>query len=167
MPGTASSGGRNRKSAKRHRLEGTYQKVRHGKDRPTPDPPKGRPTTPKTLRGEALAEWHRMVDRLDVAHTLSIVDDAVLARYCRLHARADRLERALAQRKTAFYIDHLGNEKVHPGFGQLRAYDQALRGYLVEFGMTPAARSRVTTVGDAPAPADPFDEFDKPTGQPN
>jgi hypothetical protein len=36
----------------------------------------------------------------------------------------------------------------------------ALRQYLVEFGMTPAARSRVK-VPDAPAAADPFAEFDE------
>lgn len=167
MPGTSSSGGRNRKSKATHALAGTGRKDRGTATTgtPPPDPPKGRPPTPKTLRGEALAEWGRMVHRLDLAHTLSIVDDAVLARYCRLHARANRLERALARERSAFYIDNWGNPKVHPAFAQLRAYDQALRGYLVEFGMTPAARTRVTAVAEAPTPADPFAEFDEPPHQ--
>ncbi len=84
-----------------------------------------------------------MVDRLDLAGTLSKVDDAVLYRYCRLHARAERLERQVARLKSAFYQDHLGNPKVHPAFAQVRAYDQAIRGYLVELGQTPSARTRV------------------------
>jgi P27 family predicted phage terminase small subunit len=165
VPGTSNSGGRNRKSRRDHTLAGTGRKDRgtakSAAATDAPDPPKGRPPPPKTLKGEALAEWDRMVDRLDVSKTLSIVDDAVLYRYCQLHARADRLERQIARLKSAFYVDHVGNPKVHPAFAQLRAYDQALRGYLVEFGMTPAARSRVK-VPETPAPVDPFAEFNAP-----
>jgi P27 family predicted phage terminase small subunit len=161
MPGTSSSGGRNKKSQRAHTLAGTGRKHR-GTARTSPDldpdPPKGRPPLPQKLKGEALAEWDRMVDRLEASKTLSVVDDAVLYRYCQLHARAERLERQIARLKSAFYVDHVGNPKVHPAFAQLRSYDQALRGYLVEFGMTPAARSRVK-VPDAQAPVDPFAEF--------
>ena len=147
MPGTSNSGGRNRKSQREHALGGTGRKGR-GTSIETaidaPDPPKGRPIPPKTLTGEARVEWDRMVVRLKASKTLlSVVDDAVLYRYCQLHARAERLEREIANLPDAFYIDHVGNPKVHPAFAQIRAYDQALRGYLVEFGMTPAARSRV------------------------
>jgi hypothetical protein len=46
----------------------------------------------------------------------------------------------------------------------LRAGHMAIRQYLVELGMTPAARGRVK-VPDAPAPEDPFAEFDAPTGK--
>jgi P27 family predicted phage terminase small subunit len=170
MPGTASSGGRNRKSRAQHTLAGTGRKDRGTAPTSTsadaPDPPTGRPATPKTLKGDALAEWTRMVRRLELAKTLSVVDDGVLYRYCQLHARAERLEGQIAKLRSAFYRDHLNNPKVHPAFAQLRAYDQALRGYLVEFGMTPAARSRVkVTAPPAPAtdPTDPFAEFDEPT----
>lgn len=163
MPGTANSGGRNAKSREQHALAGTGRKDRGTATTSTsadaPDPPKGVPPTPTNLRGAALAEWHRMVARLDVSKTLSLVDDAVLYRYCQLHARAERLERHVKRLRSAFYKNHLGNPVVHPGFAQLRAYDQALRGYLVEFGMTPAARSRVK-VADAPDPVDPWAEFD-------
>jgi P27 family predicted phage terminase small subunit len=160
MPGTANSGGRNKKSAQRHKLEGTFQKCRH-EGSTAADPPRGRPTAPKPLKGEALAEWNRMLERLELTGTLSLVDDAVLYRYCQLHARAERLEGQIAKLPSAFYVDHLGNEKVHPAFASIRSYDQALRGYLVEFGLTPAARSRVK-VPDRPAePSDPFAEFDE------
>jgi P27 family predicted phage terminase small subunit len=161
MPGTRNSGGRNRKSNQQHVAEGTLQKCRHEEGGSTPEAPKGHPIPPNELKGEALAEWRRMVTRLELMKTLSVVDDAVLARYCQLHARADRLERQVAALPSAFYVDHLGNEKVHPAFSQLRSYDQAIRGYLVEFGMTPAARSRVR-LPPAADPVDPFKEFDEP-----
>jgi len=172
MPGTSSSGGRNKKSQRAHALAGTGRKDRGTAKTettaPPPDPPKGRPPIPThKLTGEARAEWDRMADRLALVKTLTLVDDAVLYRYCQLHARAERLEREIAQLPTAFYIDHLGNEKVHPGFAQLRAHDQALRAYLVEFGMTPAARSRVTPSDLTKPPADPFAEFDQEDAKPH
>jgi len=163
MPGTSSSGGRNKKSAKTLALAGTYRKDRHGGST-TADPPKGRPTRPDTLKGEARAEWSRMIDRLETSKTLSPVDDAVLYRYCQLHARAELLERGLSALRSPFYIDAFGNPRVHPGFAQLRAHDQVLRHYLVEFGLTPAARTRVKAIGvGTPAESDPFAEFDEPT----
>jgi P27 family predicted phage terminase small subunit len=157
VPGTRNSGGRNKKSAQQHELEGTYQRCRHDGGAAA-EPPKGRPTPPQDLKGEALAEWNRMIRRLELSKTLSLVDDAVLYRYCQLHARADRLEREIKVLPSAFYVDHLGAPKVHPAFAQLRAHDQALRGYLVEFGLTPAARSRVK-VNETPGETDPFAEF--------
>jgi len=166
MPGTSSSGGRNKRSRREHELAGTFRKDRHaGGTGSTADPPKGRPTPPKSLRGEARAEWLRMLDRLEASKTLSTVDDAALYRYCQLHARAERLERQLAELKQPFYCDQFGNPRVHPGFAQLRAHDHTLRGYLMEFGLTPAARTRVHQIGrdGAGTSTDPFAEFDEPS----
>jgi P27 family predicted phage terminase small subunit len=164
MAGTANSGGRNRKTAEQHRRDGTFQRCRHGDPAAaaaaTPDPPKGQPAPPADLADEALAEWRRMVARLELSRTLSLVDDAVLYRYCQLHARAERLEAAIAKLKSPFYLDHMGNERVHPAFAQLRSHDQTLRGYLVEFGLTPAARSRVKASDPPQGAADPFAQFE-------
>jgi P27 family predicted phage terminase small subunit len=166
MPGTSSSGGRNKRTRKEHELAGTYRKDRHGATTSTADPPIGRPTPPKGLKGEARAEWLRMLDRLEASKTLSTVDDAALYRYCQLHARAERLEQQLAELKYPFYNDHFGHPRVHPGFAQLRAHDHTLRGYLMEFGLTPAARTRVHQIGEnTPGHEDPFAEFDEPPGQ--
>lgn len=171
MPGNSNSGGRNRKSAARHRLEGTYQKCRHD-GRADPDPPKGRPTPPTSLAGDARAEWQRMVKRLEDTKTLSTVDDAALYQYSCLFAETEeitaahrtnarlleKLEQALervrdedqvAQVATAIAdIRKLDAKHVQ----QLRQSRMALRQFLVEFGMTPAARSRVKEM--APAAGD-------------
>lgn len=196
MPGTSSSGGRNRKSQAEHALTGTGRKDRGTAttttgDLQVPEPPKGQPTRPKGLRGYALAEWTRMVARLTDSKTLSTVDDAVLYQYCCLFAETEGI--STARRTNAVLIQTLVKaiERIvavaadrDPEAAlvdvvaaiaqivklkqldvkhttQLRQGHMALRSYLVEFGMTPAARSRVKTEA-APAPADPFNEFDTP-----
>ena len=144
MPGTSLSGGRNAKTQTQHRLAGSWRRDRHG--RPSPEPPAGPPEPPPDLAGEALAEWNRMISRLTMLQTLSAVDDAVLARYCLLHARAERLETALAGEPVLSTSVEHRERRVHPAFSQLRAYDQALRQYLAELGLTPASRGRVSCV---------------------
>ena len=163
MAGTAQSGGRNRKSAAAHALAGNLRTDRHTFT--SPQPPAGAPEKPADLVGEASAEWDRMVARLSACKTLTAVDDAALASYCRLHADATRLQTALDALDSPFFskvsVDGAGIEhrepKVHPGFAQLRSYRQALRQYLVEFGLTPSSRSRVKVadVGET----DPLAEF--------
>ena len=166
MPGTAHSGGRNKKSTHLLVLQGTFRKDRHAGTR-NPEPPEGAPAKPATLRGEAAKEWDRMIGRLEACKSLSPVDDAVLARYCKLHARAERLEAALAAEAPFFdkvTVDGSGQEhverKVHPGFAQCRQYDLALRVYLVEFGLTPASRGRVK-LPETSGEEDAFAEFDR------
>jgi len=176
MAGTSSSGGHNRQSAAQHRLAGTYQKSRHAGGE-TAEFPKGRPSPPK-LKGVALAEWTRMVDRLDLSHTLSKVDDAALYQYACLFAETEaiagarirnerliaRLHLAMRGLRNSDLVDAIAQivqlkklETKHTSL--LRAGHMAIRQYLVEFGLTPAARGRVKA-GSTPAPEDPFAEFD-------
>ena len=176
MPGTANSGGRNAKSAQMHVLTGTFRGDRHGSG-PAPEPPKGRPTPPGTLKGEALAEWERMVDRLEQSGTLSVVDDAALYQYAELYAetegiKADQIEnRKLTVTLKRAVKDLEGSELVqaikeivelrhlvNKGARELRQGHLAIRQYLVEFGMTPAARSRVkvSSGGKATSKVDAF-----------
>lgn len=201
MPGTASSGGRNRKSARQHRLEGTYQKTRHAAAA-TDAPPDRRPTRPSKLRGQALAEWNRMVLRLEVTHTLATVDDAALYQYCclfaetegiivakrenaalaktllkavaEMHAQLNRIAAADRATESTTIVDVGDLTAVVAQITALKKLDQkattqlrqghiAIRSYLVEFGMTPAARSRVKT--PPPEATDPFAEFDDPAAE--
>ena len=144
MAGTSLSGGRNAKTQTQHGLAGTWRRDRHA-GRPSPEPP-ARAPDPRDLSGEALAEWHRMISRLTALQTLTAVDDAVLTRYCLLHARAARLETALSDEPVFSEPTAHGERRLHPGFSQLRAHDQALRQFLTEFGLTPASRGRVSCV---------------------
>lgn len=176
MPGTANSGGRNRKSERAHKLQGTFQKVRHG-GATTPEPPKGIPQRPKPLTGDAADEWDRMVGRMTVAGSLSVVDDAALYQYCKLFSETEMLE--VNQQETAASIDiveenlsDLKGPDLTSAFqeitklrqleasysGKIRQGRMAIRQYLVEFGMTPSARTRVK-LPNTPK-TDDFDDFD-------
>jgi len=184
MPGTSSSGGRNRKSTREHALAGTYRKDRHSAAVEA-DPPKGRPSCPRELAGAARAEWVRMEQRLELSKTLSTVDDAALYQYCCLFAETEgilatrktnarlleKLERALERVRHEDEIAEVAGaiatlQKLDAKHvQQLRQGHMALRQYLVEFGMTPAARTRVkVTTPAAPDSTDPFAEFDEPQG---
>jgi P27 family predicted phage terminase small subunit len=187
MAGTSSSGGRNRRSRAEHALAGTGRKDRGTSNaageppEQRPDPPKGRPSCPPTLRGQALAEWTRMVDRLDASKTLSRVDDAALYQYCCLFAETEaiagaraRNERLIAKLQITIARLRHGDDIVKAmghivalkkldakHLPQLRQGHMAIRQYLVEFGMTPAARGRVAATASE-EPVDPFKEFDDP-----
>jgi len=175
MAGNKNSGGQNRKSTTLHVLQGSFRADRHG-DRQTPDPPSGRPDKPAPLTGEAAEEWDRMVTRLEVTQTLARVDDAALYQYCLLFAEGEmlRLEygrlAALAKSLRAQLKKVEGAELVALVAQivpieqlkarltqQLRQGHMAIRQYLVEFGMTPSARTRVKVLGaksGAPTPQD-------------
>ncbi len=164
MPGTAASGGRNKKTSQLHVLAGTFRGDRHG-DAVAPEPPKGKPEPPKPLDGDALEEWDRMIGRMESSGTLSKVDDAALYQHCRLFAETEQIERTQAETSETVRIlqenfdgkDDLSFEnmlavaqeitklkKLEASYiSQVRQGRMAIRQYLVEFGMTPAARSRV------------------------
>lgn len=163
------SGGHNAKTIARLKLEGTYDPSRH-KDIRNPEPPIGAPDPPRPLRGEARAEWDRMVTRLTASKTLSTVDDAVLYRYCQLHAVLEKLQRECdALKSTTVRVKKVLKHqtivelRTHPAIIQYRQYTNTARQLLVEFGLTPAARGRVKLLGQGAGSSDPFDEFDEPT----
>lgn len=160
MPGTPHSGRRS-KSRKAHVLAGTFRGDRHA-ELPSIEPPKGRPSQPKPLEGDGLLEWHRMLDRLEVCGTLAIVDDAAVFQYARLFDETERaaLDKDEAAAAVKILEENIGSmtgsdlvacfqeiSKMRRLVGhyttQIRQGRMAIRQYLVEFGMTPSARSRV------------------------
>ena len=89
---------------------------------------------------------------------LTEVDRAALAGYCQTWARWVQAEEEM--RKPTFSMVTMtdsGYPVVSPWMGiASQAMKQMLR-FLTEFGMTPAARSRVTVVNEPEA--DPYEEF--------
>lgn len=107
----------------------------------------------------AVERWNRLVDRLEAAEEAKTVAPAAL-----VQSILDRAKYGLQIVEATAQIVQLKKlEAKYPSL--LRAGHMALRQYLVELGMTPAARSRVTEIpggkGDAPV-VDPFAEFDAP-----
>lgn len=179
MPGVKGqkSGGHNAKTRAQLELAGTFRKDRH--QHLTPEPPKGIPTPPRELTGEALAEWLRMIGRLTLSGALSVVDDGVLYQYCQLFAETEGI--ALIQEETAGSIDILEQNvaglkgpdlvacfqeitklrKLEAGYiTKVRQGRMALRMLLTEFGLTPASRGRVK-LPEKTQDADDFTAFQK------
>jgi P27 family predicted phage terminase small subunit len=175
MPGTSNSGGRNAKSAQLHVLQGTFRGDRHA-DAVAPEPPKGRPEPPRPLGKAEQAEWERMVARLEESKTLSKVDDAALYQYVQLWAETEEIKADNARvRKLSGTLKKSVQKLEGPDLveaiseivklqfliakhtQQLRQGHMALRMYLVEFGMTTTARSRVKVPAGKPiSKADQF-----------
>lgn len=106
-----------------------------------------------------------MVVRLDLSGTLSRVDDAALYQYCHLFAETEdmaRMQREAGDTARILRENFDGNEeldftdqlaaaqeinkslKLEASYATaVRQGRMAIRQYLVEFGMTPAARARV------------------------
>lgn len=167
MSGTANSG-RRKKSAQAHVLNGTFRGDRHaGSD--APEAPVGAPEMPKPLEGDAGAEWTRMIRRMGQMGTLSLVDDAVLYQHCLLFAETEQLraDQDAARGSVAILEENIrdveGGELVElfrqiaqlrkdiKGYSSsLRSNHMAMRQYLVEFGLTPSARSRVKAPAQKP-----------------
>lgn len=172
MAGTKNSGGHNKKSTQSHVLHGTFRRDRHGDDGgDTPEPPKGKPVPPRPLSAIAQEEWDRMVDRLDKNQVLTIVDDAALFQYCQLFAETEAIKddnvrlrdmsvtlMEMAKKLTGpDLVETVGKivdieHELSKQHTKLRQGHMAIRQFLVEFGMTPAARSRVSkNPGGGPA----------------
>lgn len=183
MPGVKGqiTSGRPPKPRKQHERDGTFRGDRHAGFENAEAPP-GIPQPPKTLAGEALEEWNRMIARLTQTGALSVVDDGVLYQYCRLFAETEGIW--IAQQETVATIDilqenidsrsrrevtteqliEIGRElatlrKLEAGYiTKVRQGRMALRQLLVEFGLTPAARGRVK-LPEKKKDADPFTAF--------
>lgn len=167
MPGNQNSGGRNKLSASAHVLRGTFRADRHADDT-TPEPPIGAPQPPKPLAGDAKAEWNRMVESLVQTKTLSTVDRHALFQYCELFAETQTLKEKYWQieKQTRQLTKIIAKQKLdgtefvaalkqvtelqRQSIGlvtKLRQNRLGLRTWLVEFGLTPSARTRVKQLG--------------------
>jgi P27 family predicted phage terminase small subunit len=110
------------------------------------------PKCPGHLSTDAKAEWKRITEHLERLGLVSEIDRAMLTGYCVAwgrHVAAERRIKELDAKDTSAAGGHIG---VTPsGYQQIsvwlqisnRAMEQLTK-FAAEFGMSPAARSRVT-----------------------
>lgn len=120
-----------------------------------PEPRPDVPRCPQWLGPEAKAVWKRLVPELKHMRVLSYVDGDALAAYCQTYARWRAAEEFIGKHGEVYTLrDEQGRVRCMQQFPQVaiaRQLLQILRSYQQEFGMTPAARSRVVVPGE---PAD-------------
>lgn len=128
-----------------------------------PKPRTKAPTCPSHLDAKSKLVWKKLCTLLRGMDVLTEADGLALERlvdcYADILACKELIERDKRTYKT---VDQNGNTliKNNPAVNQLRAADAMFKSYLVEFGLTPAARSKVdVNLPDGDKKKDPLAEY--------
>lgn len=111
-----------------------------------PVPPPGRPERPAWVEGEAIEIWDQLVPMLAGSGLAKPIDALVLGRYCCLFAEWLRAKAAIRKSTTYPIKDAEGNViaiREMPQAGAVRKLASSLLQLEREFGLTPAARTRI------------------------
>lgn len=108
------------------------------------------PSKPRSLTGEAAAEWNRVVPELERSGILSTVDRALLVRYCTAWADWVELDRLL-QQGGKIVRGQKGNLVRSPAWLMRKDAEQTLIELGRQLGLTPVARLRAGITHE-PAP---------------
>lgn len=132
-----------------------------------PSAPAGDPEMPADLPKAAQEEWNRIIPELRALGVLSKIDRAALAAYCHAYARWFEAEREITKR--GIVIDEFGcsdegeqfflRSKKNPAVTISESAMKLMKSFLVEFGMTPASRSRLAMKSEEEAKRDPADAY--------
>ena len=116
--------------------------------------PRGVPRCPGHLVPAAAKEWRRLARALHGMGVLTVIDRAALAAYCQAWGRWVEAEERLRETPILFKTPS-GYVQQSPWLGIANKQLELMGRYMVELGLTPAARSRVTAVPMTP-PCEPI-----------
>lgn len=111
---------------------------------------RGIPEMPKGLRKTARREWGRITVDLDAIGVLTVVDGKALAMYCDAYADWEEAQRECVK-KGLWYSEPIVADsgvvgykhKPAPWFNIKCAAMKMMKVYLIEFGLTPASRTKL------------------------
>jgi len=125
-----------------------------------PTPAREIPSPPEHLSDWGKVAWGKLTVLLDGMGILTVADTLALERLCDLYATILRLRQQIdIEGNTYTTKTQMGDFliKGHPAVGQLADVDRRFKSYLVEFGLTPAARTKVKV--DGGEEEDPLSQF--------
>lgn len=154
--------GRRPKPTKLKVLEGNPGKRRLNEMEPTPETEI--PTRPGWLAPEGKREWTRITRDLQRLGLLTVVDRAALATYCQWWAVFVAAQAVLSDPMRWTFTTANGYTQQVPEVGIAKLASSMMKSYLIEFGLTPASRSRLR-VEMPKEQVDPFAEYLAMTGQ--
>jgi len=146
--------GRRPKPTALKQLQGTLRKDRTNANEPKPEAlSKG---IPKHLSKEARKYWQESFKLLDGAGILAVTDTDSLALYCETKARWIHAKKRLE--KDGLVIKAQSGFPVQNPYLQImnKSHEQMMK-LIVEFGMTPAARTKVNATPKDDEEPNPFD----------
>lgn len=119
------------------------------------------PDPPSHLSDYAREEWESMARDLHDAGVLTRVDGRGFASYCEAYAMWRTCCEEIKKMGGLLIIeDHYGDQKVNPYVKLSFECMTKLLAFLVQYGLTPASRSKIT-IHDPKKEEDPFEEFQK------
>lgn len=124
-----------------------------------PQPTRGKPTRPVWLQGVGIDAWNELSALLDDMRVLTLADGPALALLCATY-QDYRDAREVIARKGMTYecaTQHDSIWRTRPEVAIMSDAAKRLRSLMTEFGLTPAARSRVHA--EPEAPADPLEQL--------
>lgn len=128
-----------------------------------PSPPVQPPHRPRGLSAEERRVWGETIKRLDALGVLSRADGATLRRYCEISVLRQRCVEFIRKNGFSYEIQTPRGTFVRP-YPEVQleaAYSRQLLLIEQQFGLTPAARSRVR-VGSPRRPVDPRSRYFSP-----
>jgi len=110
---------------------------------------------PTDMTAEGRREWKKIVPLLLGLSVLSVIDGAALEGYCEAYSESRQAARII--RKEGLTVESSkGDTRPHPAVGIRDKAQKRMKSFLVEFGLTPASRTRIHAV-----PKDEVDRADK------
>ena len=128
-------------------LEGDRGKGRRPINQNEPTPPQDNVKCPDWLLPEAKKEWKRLGPSLVAMGILTDHDMEAFAGYCQAYARWREAEEFMTQHGTIVKTKS-GYWQQVPQVSIAQTYLKIMNKIAEQFGLTPAARSRITAVAD-------------------
>ena len=114
-------------------------------DEPQPTAMETMPSPPDHLTDEAKKEWLRIVPLLMQSQMISDVDTGAVCAYCQAYGRWVSAE--IEVNRTGLVVTGaMGGQVINPYLHVANKALDHLRKLIIEFGMTPSSRSRVTAI---------------------
>jgi P27 family predicted phage terminase small subunit len=129
--------------------------------------PGGIPSCPRHLDAVAKSEWKRISRELIATGLLTSVDRAALAAYCAAWSRWVNAETSIEKFGAVIKSPKSGYPIQNPYIGIANTAIDQMRRFMIEFGMTPASRSRIHVNSDTGNTDDAFDNFMRGIGAMN
>ena len=126
-----------------------------------PKPRRTLPSPPAHLSEAARVAWGRLTVLLDRMGVLTEADAYALERLAELYAEIVELSEVLAREGRTYEsaTQHGTIVRPRPEAAMLADADRRFRAYLVEFGLTPSARSKVRADGASAESEDPAEAY--------
>ena len=118
-----------------------------------PKPTKKAPPCPKWLEPEAKKEWRRLAKKMEQLGVLTEVDMAAFAGYCQAYARWKEAEEFITQHGSILRTKS-GYVQPVPQVSIAQTYLKIMNRFAEQFGLTPAARSRIIAEDNTSGPSD-------------